>query len=317
MIFIISEFDLTTDKVMEWLIANNTKVYRYNFDDFLQLHSLSITCEEVNIQLTSEIKVNDITKIWHRRAKISFIPNQIYNENFIPIEYLKNEEETIQRFLEQYLKQIFKEKYIGSYIKERDSNKLTFLEVAAKRDCFVPKSLVTGSKEAIREFYECNNKLICKSLRYLFNMEDENYTYKSKGTFIVTEEMIDQLEDYFFPVYVQEYIEKAFEVRVFFFKFKYYSMAIFSNSNDDTIVDYRMTYDTNRSVPFVLPQFIEDKLRKIAKDLKLDTGSFDIIVTPDNDYFLLEVNPSGQLDWLSENCNYYIEKEIAVELAKN
>jgi hypothetical protein len=43
----------------------------------------------------------------------------------------------------------------------------------------------------------------------------------------------------------------------------------------------------------------------------MNTGSIDLILTPNGEYFFLEINPMGQYDWLSKNCNYYIEKDIA------
>lgn len=46
----------------------------------------------------------------------------------------------------------------------------------------------------------------------------------------------------------------------------------------------------------------------------MNTGSIDIVVTKDKRYVFLEINHVGQFGWLSENCNYYIEKHIAQEL---
>ena len=51
------------------------------------------------------------------------------------------------------------------------------------------------------------------------------------------------------------------------------------------------------------------------KALKLESGSIDIIVDEQDDYYFLEVNPVGQFHFVSHICNYYIEKEIAQSLA--
>ena len=48
----------------------------------------------------------------------------------------------------------------------------------------------------------------------------------------------------------------------------------------------------------------------------INTGSIDLIYSLSNEYVFLEVNPQGQFDWLSKNCNYYIEKDIAELLKK-
>ena len=47
------------------------------------------------------------------------------------------------------------------------------------------------------------------------------------------------------------------------------------------------------------------------KHLGLNTGSIDMIVTPEREYVFLEVNPAGNIEMVSKNCNYPIEQEIA------
>jgi hypothetical protein len=39
-----------------------------------------------------------------------------------------------------------------------------------------------------------------------------------------------------------------------------------------------------------------------------------MIVTPEGEYVFLEVNPTGQFGWVSDNCNYYLEEKIANHL---
>jgi len=46
----------------------------------------------------------------------------------------------------------------------------------------------------------------------------------------------------------------------------------------------------------------------------LNSGSIDILVTPNNEYVFLEVNPVGQFGMVSQPCNYYLEKRIAERL---
>ena len=36
-----------------------------------------------------------------------------------------------------------------------------------------------------------------------------------------------------------------------------------------------------------------------------------MIVTPEREYVFLEVNPAGNIEMVSKNCNYPIEQEIA------
>ncbi|MPT35513.1 MAG: hypothetical protein E2604_10600 [Flavobacterium sp.] len=58
------------------------------------------------------------------------------------------------------------------------------------------------------------------------------------------------------------------------------------------------------------------KLKKLMKVLKLNSGSIDMLVSSNNEYVFLEVNPIGQFGQVSKPCNYYLEKQIAKELNK-
>ncbi len=95
-------------------------------------------------------------------------------------------------------------------------------------------------------------------------------------------------------------------------------MAIFSQNDDKTKVDYR-NYNIekpNRCAPYSLPQSVESKLFSLMKKIGLNMGSIDMIVTKNTEFVFLEVNPTGQFGWVSENCNYYLEQEIVNCLIK-
>lgn len=76
----------------------------------------------------------------------------------------------------------------------------------------------------------------------------------------------------------------------------------------------RFVSKPNRIVPYLLPKDIENKLKNMFKSLNLNCGSLDLIKTPSQEYYFLEVNPFGQFDMLSKACNYSIEKCIAKKL---
>lgn len=90
-------------------------------------------------------------------------------------------------------------------------------------------------------------------------------------------------------------------------------MAIFSQENEKTRIDYR-NYDRekpNRCVPYHLSDDIQSKLSAFMNLIDMNCGSIDMIYSPDGDYIFLEVNPVGQFHWLDKNCNYFLEREIA------
>jgi glutathione synthase/RimK-type ligase-like ATP-grasp enzyme len=121
------------------------------------------------------------------------------------------------------------------------------------------------------------------------------------------------------PSLFQKYIKKKYEIRSFFLGGNFFSMAVMSQSDQKTMIDFRnYNYEKpNRYVPYKLPKVLEKKLQSLMYELNLKTGSIDLIFTEEGKYIFLEVNPIGQFGMTSYPCNYYLESEIAKYLIKN
>jgi glutathione synthase/RimK-type ligase-like ATP-grasp enzyme len=48
----------------------------------------------------------------------------------------------------------------------------------------------------------------------------------------------------------------------------------------------------------------------------LTSGSIDLMLASNGDYYFLEVNPTGQIGWVSDFGNYCLEEKIAQYLLK-
>jgi glutathione synthase/RimK-type ligase-like ATP-grasp enzyme len=187
----------------------------------------------------------------------------------------------------------------------------------------VPATIVTNDAVRLKQFCTGFEFIIIKDIE--FNPlhvigKNNNLVFQPTVVMSNTElsKFIGNRTDFNGLIFCQKYIEKVFEIRVYFLMDKYYAMAIFSQNNTQTKLDYR-NYDLdnpNRLVPFKLPKALEGKIKKMMKILKLESGSIDLIYSRDKKYFFLEVNPIGQFQWLSKHCNYYLEKQIASTLLK-
>lgn len=304
-IVIISENrDKSTDLVIDWLHMLKIPHYRYN-----SLDPANVTIGISNEDLRITIGKKEIKKIWIRRGRFHFIPVELRFNNFSS--YLKNEERPIVEFCEKMFYE--EDKVIGSYQEETLNNKLLNLYIAKKSGLDIPNTLITNQKKDILDFKTKSKKVITKCIFHPPNLDVEDFEIHSVGTIIIEKEQIEFLDDSFAPTLFQEYIEKKYEVRVFFFGNNFYSMAIFSQRDKKTMVDFR-NYNNekpNRNVPLTLPSHILSKIKKFIKLKGINTGSIDFIVTNNDRFVFLEINPQGQFNWLSENCNYYIEKDIA------
>ena len=274
------------------------------------INDLTINNKELNIKINN-INFNKVNKIWHRRGKFNF---SFRTEHQDLNNYLKTDENVILKAVEKELIKLTN--YIGSYTKEIENNKLEVLITAKKNNLNIPNTFITSSKKELQNFYSTASTIITKDLYHPVWFKIKNTQFSSIGTFVVTQQMIDKCNDYFIPVFLQEKVEKKYEVRIFFYKDKLFPMAIFSQNDTKTAVDYR-NYNNekpNRYVPIILTKELERKIFALMKDLELNTCSIDFIVNQQNEYVFLEVNPMGQLDWVSKSCNYYIEKHIAEDL---
>jgi ATP-GRASP peptide maturase of grasp-with-spasm system len=227
---------------------------------------------------------------------------------------LQTQHETIEHFLYYHIR----ERLPGiGFAQAQDSNKLIALKVAADHGLAIPDTLVTSSRDTLLQFAGLHRAVVCKSVQNVVHLarEDEvhiNYTE------ILDDSVIETLPERFFPSKFQELIPKHFEVRTFFLDGECHSMAIFSQRDRQTQVDFRKYNDAypNRCVPFKLPASIEDKICKLMQTLDLDTGSIDLIRSTKGEFVFLEVNPVGQFGMVSYPCNYGLEELMAKALTR-
>ncbi|MBC8754678.1 hypothetical protein H2O64_08325 [Kordia sp. YSTF-M3] len=310
-LLISSKYDVSTNIVIQWLNYYGIVFLRLHTEEFSMLNYFSVSNKSISLTI-NDINLEAITGIWHRRGRLRNLPNSLNDLGKVTT-YLKKEEDSLIKSIETSLRTT--KKYIGSYISEIENYKLDHLIAAKECNLNIPDSIVTTSKKGLLDFHSKYDQIISKDLRYAINIKTDDISINSTGTFKVTDELISELDDHFAPIYAQEYIEKEFEIRIFFIEDNLFSMGIFSQQDEQTRVDYRNYNDEipNRCVPINLPKNIKEQLLDFTRKVKLNTGSIDMIYSIDEHYVFLEVNPMGQFDWLSKNCNYYIEEAIAKE----
>ena len=195
-------------------------------------------------------------------------------------------------------------------------NRIYMLDLAKEIGLRVPDYAVITNYNQLEKLERISDKFVSKAISngiYDFLGHDAYYTYT---------EAWDKA-DYanknikLFPSLVMSLIEKSFEVRSFYLNGEFYSMAIFSQRNKQTSVDFRKycVEFPNKNEPFKLPDNVERKLDKLYKRLDLNTGSADFLVDKDGNYIFLEINPVGQFQMTSLPCNYNLEQKIANYLA--
>ena len=65
------------------------------------------------------------------------------------------------------------------------------------------------------------------------------------------------------------------------------------------------------------PEIIQSQVNALLQSLGLMYGALDFIVTPDNKWYFLEINPMGQFLWIEDLSGLKISDEIVSWLRKN
>lgn len=114
------------------------------------------------------------------------------------------------------------------------------------------------------------------------------------------------------PVIFQAYVPKQLELRVTVVGSQVLTAAIHSQRTHRTTHDWRRADLLHtRYAPFDLPREIESLCLRLVQDLGLHFGAIDLILTPDNRYVFLEINPSGQWRWVEKMSGLPISSAIA------
>lgn len=326
--------DVTALEVIRWLKRwGHTTVWIHDADPVIDLTlHLDSHHEQATLHFQSGlcITLSDVDAVWHRRSALTTrvpagSPPALLRLLEADWAGLRS---TLYRFLHRA-------RHLGSLRQETQTFQLEQLLQARALGIRIPPTLVATSKAALRAFLQQYPQAITKRIDALPQLTLAGTTWAAGGTRAITLEEIESLDDHFFPALVQAQVEKAYELRIFFLRNNVLeNKALQHNPSNDTrpeffaqalllargrapLVDVRTppTPDHLRRVPFELPFEWATSLRALMDALKLDTGSIDAIVTPDDALVFLEVNPVGQLDGLSKECNYHLEKHIARYLA--
>lgn len=305
MILIISESqDLSTTQVIEWLKEFNKSYIRINYEERIKVNFIG---NDINfVGQDFDFNLSEIKSVWYRRGYLNIDFPKTGN---IDIDDFLNEE---KKSLIEYIYQKLSEKHHLNTINNYYINKLITTDLAKKYGLVTPKSYLYSSRKNL--YYLVNNtndEYITKSIcgDPSINLKDHvilSYTTKINKSSTTNENQI-------FPSLIQNSISKKYELRIFYMKGDFYTMAIFSQNDEKTKNDFR-DFDENkpnRRVPFKLPETICEKIKLLMNKLNLDSGSIDMIVTPGDEFVFLEVNPVGQFGMTSFPCNYNVEKKIA------
>lgn len=285
MLILTSEQDETTKKIIQ------------HIDNRIICHVIN----KIDLEVIKSIPIS-LLKIIYVKSAFSF------GENTSELEL---------REMNDFIHYLYKKKDIIFYGENytADYSKEEYLTNAEQCGLMIPPYLYTNNKTELKMFLYEHKEIITKSIKSQIKFSYKHEPDKIFGCYTkkLTAEDIAQIPDVFFPSFFQKLILKEYELKIFYVNNNFYPGLLYSHKTE--VLDIRA--DTSITpLPVKLNSDLEDKLRRLVNRLKLKICTIDLIHGLDNNYYFLEINPSGQFGYISDGCNYNLEKIVADEFIK-
>lgn len=298
-LIITSSIDETADYV-EKKFCDEVSFFRLNVDCFgkyeFDIGTLSESWSIIDIQKKQKINKSDVLAIYYRKPMFPDLS-----------EYEVQYHEMIQKDIFSVVSGIA-DNFDGTvlskpYLLKKAENKVDQLLYALRNHFIIPKSYI-GNGSKLCKVYG-NEKSIIKPLslgKIYYDNKCELYgtnyfSYKGEDVSLT-------------PVYLQEYIEKQYEVRLTVIDKSFYAVRIDTKDK----LDWRNDYENHHYTLIGCPFYIKKQCQKMLKHYNLSFGAFDYIVNQKNEWVFLELNPNGQWLWLEENLHLNISQKIIEHL---
>jgi len=242
---------------------------------------------------------NSFDTIWYRKpekVKVALEFQEEHAKVFVEEEY--------DFFLRSFYNLLSHKRWVNPFWAGRQaSQKLPNLLLAAKLGLNVPKTIITNEAVVAKEFGElCNWNLIVKTFHFsgfVINETQAWHCFAKRVTPENFEKFADSIR--YAPTFLQQYIDKSIELRVTIMDNHVFTAALHSQENERAKDDWRAmdSYQLKHTI-YELPPAIEEKLLAFNRHYGLIFSTFDLILTPDGDYYFLECNSNGQWYWVED-----------------
>ncbi len=200
--------------------------------------------------------------------------------------------------------------------------KLYQLKLAQEVGFQIPKSFITTSLDEAHKYFESiDTNVVYKPFSQIFWEEkkenNQSDIYLIYTNIIDKKDLINSKDVYATPNIFQSYVSKKIELRITCVGKAVMACEIHSQDSKVSKHDWRK-YDLDNT-PYLkhnLPKNIEQLCLKYLDNLGLTYGCIDMILSPDDEYIFLELNPNGQYGWIEELSKFPITENIARMLIK-
>ena len=310
-LLITNKQDYTTDFVVKRLRETDVDFYRLNTEEIGKSCFISLDFSRNNYRLYDEYFNRDFnllsfTSVYFRRPELP----EVSSEGLTPEEQMFVKAEHNQ-FIEGIYK-LLRNAYWISPIDaiKRAENKIYQLSLAQELGFLIPQSLITNEATDFRKFCQDNDCIVKPIMSGQIGwpeMHEVVFTSRLEHT-------PDDKEISSCPSYLQRQIEKKYDIRLTIVGQTAFAVAIDSQVNTETQIDWRRGENLLPHRKIELPQHLIGKCHQMLSALGLQYGAFDFIFDKYGNYYFLEVNPNGQWAWIECQTGYDISGAIVSQL---
>jgi glutathione synthase/RimK-type ligase-like ATP-grasp enzyme len=289
---------------------------RINTEDLATNIELTITpteCDGTLYVRDSEktVPLKSVHAVWYRKPDP---PNTAHFDLEGPaLDYVEAELNEVLHGLYALLRDRF---WINDPFRTRIAHrKMLQLNIAGAVGFHTPRTIITNQPEAALAFArDTRTGVAIKSLGAISVVQRQNKDAIQYGIFTrrISFAELAAVKDkiQFMPTLFQEFVPKAYELRITAIGSHIFACRIDHREEDITQHDYR--FDTN-NLPHRAWECSElhDKLQAYLETLGINFGCFDVVVTPTDEAVFLECNPNGQWAWVEKMTGLPIGAALA------
>jgi len=300
--------------VTRFLEEKNAEVIRFDVDYYPTGASLSTLFKDGRLQILLQvgdktIHLEDITAAWFRRAyRVGHELNTILDKEYLPAT-IGEVKHTLFGMIEGL--ECFQ---LGrpSLYRRLDSKEMQ-LKVAVACGLQIPATCISNDPAQVKAFIQSLGKPAISKMQSSFAIYRDDTEHVVFTNEVSPDDLGDVDSVQYCPMTFQEKIEKKLELRITIAGNDVYAFSIDSQKEDNAKTDWRKEGVTliNQWQPYTLPSAVEQSLLQLMDKLGLLYGAIDVIVTPDDQYYFLEVNAAGEFFWIDRLCEHKISESIA------
>lgn len=303
-------FDVHADRVVDLARARCLEFVRFDLDvESLRFSTTTFDGNMWEVRTPEScFELSDVSCVWCRRPFVELTLQEQQNRE-IDFKIWKNEWNSTLLGMWTFIRDV---PWLNPLRKAyRGENKFLQRELATRIGFAVPSILVSNDKRKIVDFCRSNNKTIFKlTAQDIYETKDGEFVgmYTNQVSVENLERFSDCGEN---PLLLQNYIEKQYEVRYTVVGERHFACRIDSQASQKAALDWRR-YDLPNTPHTAIeaPPKIRAMVCVLMKELGIEYGAIDFIVTPQDEWCFLEINCMGQWLWIEDLTGLQISTAI-------